>query len=273
VRLKQSSLERQFSQAGLSYQSLKVIPANERFHYRNRVQLHYRYQYLGFINAIDDQIVEVPECKLLDEGVKKAVEILYTDKPWVLEEQSKGHCEIYNYGNEVKVTWNSDYANEGFTQVNSAMNDVLKAYVKNESSKIKYSTLLDVFSGKGNLSDDLLMHDDQERFMADYSSFDQENFYQMDLYDEGAARRLKRIIKKDKIDLLLLDPPRKGLPDIQSWVALFKPKLMIYVSCNFQTMIRDLKSIERDFTVVELAMIDMFPGTHHFETVAVIKFD
>ncbi|MFM6980961.1 MAG: class I SAM-dependent RNA methyltransferase, partial [Micrococcales bacterium] len=48
-----------------------------------------------------------------------------------------------------------------------------------------------------------------------------------------------------------------------------KPKQLIYVACDPIALARDLKPlIEGGFELVEIRAFDLFPHTHHFETVA-----
>jgi tRNA/tmRNA/rRNA uracil-C5-methylase (TrmA/RlmC/RlmD family) len=72
------------------------------------------------------------------------------------------------------------------------------------------------------------------------------------------------------VDLLLLDPPRAGAEEgaIRSIITL-SPKRISYVSCDPATLARDLKYlIEGGYRLDSVAAFDMFPQTHHVETVA-----
>jgi len=67
--------------------------------------------------------------------------------------------------------------------------------------------------------------------------------------------------------LIIIDPPRSGQKDLLRWVETFLPRALLYVSCNAQTMARDLAGIiELGLHPKELWLIDLFPATHHFET-------
>lgn len=72
------------------------------------------------------------------------------------------------------------------------------------------------------------------------------------------------------VDFLLLDPPRTGAEnkDIAGILAL-RPKQISYVSCDPATLARDLKKlIAGGYSLDSVAAFDMFPQTHHVETVA-----
>jgi 23S rRNA (uracil1939-C5)-methyltransferase len=73
-----------------------------------------------------------------------------------------------------------------------------------------------------------------------------------------------------KVDFLLLDPPRTGAEnrDIAGILAL-RPRKISYVSCDPATLARDLKKlIGGGYNLESVAAFDMFPQTHHVETVA-----
>lgn len=64
---------------------------------------------------------------------------------------------------------------------------------------------------------------------------------------------------------IFVDPPRSGLDDLtRSMVVDFER--IIYISCNSETLARDLIEIEKTHKIVESALFDQFPYTHHLET-------
>ena len=70
-------------------------------------------------------------------------------------------------------------------------------------------------------------------------------------------------------DLILLDPPRTGagtrvMERIREWA----PETILYVSCDPQTLVRDLAPLSPgDYRIDLVVGLDMFPQTYHFETV------
>jgi 23S rRNA (uracil1939-C5)-methyltransferase len=73
-----------------------------------------------------------------------------------------------------------------------------------------------------------------------------------------------------QIDFLLLDPPRTGAESrVVDGILQLKPKQISYVSCDPATLARDLrKIIAGGYSLDSLNAFDMFPQTHHVETIA-----
>ncbi len=76
-----------------------------------------------------------------------------------------------------------------------------------------------------------------------------------------------------EIDLVLLDPPRAGTTrSIIETIMRIRPKQISYVSCEPSILARDLRVLcESEYDIDSLQAIDLFPQTHHVETVARLK--
>ena len=191
------------------------------------------------------------------------------------EHTGKGHVELYWKNGKTEINWDQPYAAGGFSQVNEAVNTVMCNSINQQLELAAPNTLLDLFSGQGNLSNDYQQRSDCKRLMADISPFKHSDYLQINLYDDDAIERYTRRFGKEDIDTLLIDPPRSGFPKIADWLAKLKPKHLIYVSCNPRSLAQDIKSIEArgsKFTVKHIELFDMFPGTYHFESLISIQF-
>ncbi len=75
-----------------------------------------------------------------------------------------------------------------------------------------------------------------------------------------------------KPDLVITDPPRAGMHAdvVKMFLDLQAPKI-VYVSCNPATQARDLRLLSEKYDLVKIQPVDMFPHTHHVETVALLK--
>ena len=74
-------------------------------------------------------------------------------------------------------------------------------------------------------------------------------------------------------DIVLIDPPRPGMhPKFVKDLIKMDPKKILYISCNPTTQARDIALlINKEFSLVKLGMVDMFPHTPHIETICLLE--
>jgi len=77
---------------------------------------------------------------------------------------------------------------------------------------------------------------------------------------------------KEKIDAVIMDPPRSGSDEnfINSVLKL-SPAKVIYISCNPETLARDLNMFTGKYEVKSITPFDLFPWTGHVETVVLMS--
>ena len=75
------------------------------------------------------------------------------------------------------------------------------------------------------------------------------------------------------IDVIVVDPPRKGLDKLAIDTMLkLLPKRIVYVSCDSSTLARDLKLLcEKEYELKKLTVVDQFARSYHTESVVVIE--
>ena len=86
------------------------------------------------------------------------------------------------------------------------------------------------------------------------------------LQEVRTFNRLKNVNLKDyNFDTIFMDPPRSGLDDTTR--ALAKDfEQIIYISCNPETLHRDLKELTNTHEIVRFALFDQFAYTNHIES-------
>ncbi len=275
LRYKRAALARHLAHFSIPENSIELVPAPRRLAYRNRVQLHYRHKYIGMLDTVSNQVVEIPHCQILQEELQPAFDKLYADKSWTQAHTGHGHCELYVRDGEVSEQWDADYSHGGFSQVYDEMNLELQERVQRQLEELSASNVLDLFSGQGNLSNNFSTRGGERTLVDSYwgggDTQAPENFIKLDLYAEDALKRFFRRCGKKKFDTLLVDPPRRGFPDLDSWVKKLKPQQLLYVSCNPASLARDLRSLTSTYRLEAVQLLDLFPATYHFETLVALQ--
>lgn len=78
--------------------------------------------------------------------------------------------------------------------------------------------------------------------------------------------------KHGRPDVLIVDPPRAGLhPKVVEQIKELAPDRFVYVSCNPMTQARDLALLADTYDVDVVQPVDLFPHTHHIESVARLR--
>lgn len=91
--------------------------------------------------------------------------------------------------------------------------------------------------------------------------------------DSAESAMQKWVADGVKPTVIFVDPPRKGLTD--SFIrasSSVEPEKIVYISCNVATMARDVKLYEElGYRLTKVQPTDLFPNTHHVETVALLS--
>jgi 23S rRNA (uracil1939-C5)-methyltransferase len=79
------------------------------------------------------------------------------------------------------------------------------------------------------------------------------------------------IARHGKPQVIITDPPRDGMhPDVVAKINELLPDRIVYVSCNPATQARDIALLADNYSVSKVQAVDMFPHTHHVESVALL---
>ncbi len=93
-------------------------------------------------------------------------------------------------------------------------------------------------------------------------------------YQADAGRFLVSMAESgEKADVIFMDPPRSGSDEgFMRSVLTIRPEKIVYISCNPETLARDLQFLTKtDYEVKRICPVDMFPFTSHVETVCLLS--
>lgn len=167
-----------------------------------------------------------------------------------------------------------------FQQVNLAANHFVRRWVQDFAREHKIQHAVDLYCGSGNLSL-ALARDGVQVFGVEAFGPSIEaavfNARDNDLvsahYATGDAQDIRQLFPQlPALDLLIVDPPRRGLAEAVEPLLQLAAERVIYVSCDPNTLARDLKQMLASGYVLEQVMgLDFFPQSYHVETISVLK--
>ena len=89
-------------------------------------------------------------------------------------------------------------------------------------------------------------------------------------FHQGDARKVcEGLIREGRrFDMALADPPRTGAPGLARWLKALGVRRVVYVACDPGSLARDAAGlVEAGYKPLALQVVDMFPQTHHVESV------
>jgi 23S rRNA (uracil1939-C5)-methyltransferase len=92
----------------------------------------------------------------------------------------------------------------------------------------------------------------------------------LEVLEVDTARGLDALVaRRSEFDLVVLDPPRAGAREAIRGIVAIRPSAIAYVSCDPVTLARDLKElVAAGYRLESVQCFDMFPHTHHVESLA-----
>ena len=161
-----------------------------------------------------------------------------------------------------------------FYQVNPIQVEVLYKKALNLVDFNKKPVVLDAYSGVGtigliasrNASKVISVEINKDASRNAKENAKRNNVNNIEFYCDDASDFIERY--SDPLDIVIMDPPRKGSDErFLSVLMNKKVKQIIYISCDPETLARDLKYLSKQYSVDYVQPVDMFPMTSHVETV------
>lgn len=177
-----------------------------------------------------------------------------------------------------------------FTQPNAGINQAMIEWVSHQAGHNEHD-LLELYCGNGNFTLPLARQFKQvlateiskssvnaAREGAQLNQIDNVTIVRMSAEDFSQAiqgkldsRRAKEAqLEQFDCQTVLVDPPRAGLDSLAIDLVSQYPRI-IYISCNPDTLRRDIQLLSGQFKVTAAAMFDQFPYTEHVESGVILE--
>jgi 23S rRNA (uracil-5-)-methyltransferase RumA len=164
-----------------------------------------------------------------------------------------------------------------FFQTNTEGATLLAEIVRGFVQKGKHETILDLYCGVGFFA--LQLAKEATRVLGieiDPSAIvsAQENAQRNKCANvEFRSEKAEQLSwETESPDLVIVDPPRAGLhPEVVKLLLQKLPNRIIYVSCNYRSLAKELPQFLTKYALTNIQLLDMFPHTPHVETVILLE--
>jgi 23S rRNA (uracil1939-C5)-methyltransferase len=173
-------------------------------------------------------------------------------------------------------------SSEAFFQTNTEMAEVLYGIASDYAALEGWERVYDLYCGIGSIALTLAPRAGElwgieliEQAVADAIAGARRNEVGNARFFAGDVRlALRELLERaGRPDVLVVDPPRAGLSKkVVHRIVETAPKRIVYVSCNPTTLAPNAAElVEAGWTLKKVRPVDMFPQTHHVETVALLE--
>lgn len=271
---------------------IPIHASPKKFEYRTRTRLtaDTRTQKLGFFRRNSNEVFDIDECLILSETLQKNLTDLRANLSF--EELWANLVEIEIAGGNTETSIFSDEILSETKEISFKFGEffywfnaktffqgnplLIEKLIETAIGNAKGKTALELFCGVGLFSLPL-----SKRFEKVFAVESNETSIEFAKKNSEIAR-VENIeftaqdaseffdeFTPQTVDFILVDPPRTGIERTTlDAIISFNPKQISYVSCDPATLARDLKIlIENGYEIETIEAFDLFPQTHHVETV------
>jgi 23S rRNA (uracil1939-C5)-methyltransferase len=256
---------------------LKITPSVPAFNYRTRCQIHIVDGKMGYFKKKTHELIEIKNCLMLDARLNQKLASLKFPSNF------KGKIELYIKDGKVLERLVEKKYDNLFFQVNNAVNELMKEHVVELLHPVPDDRILELYCGQGNFTYAILKNSPKTKVTGidvntplETQKLPNQNYKEKkqnpDFINDDVISAVKRLSAQNSLDSfnkLLLDPPRSGA-GIKILEKLNKANFekIIYVSCNPETLISDVKILnEFGYKWISSQLFDMFPFTKYIESV------
>jgi len=275
-----------------------MVPSPAQWQYRSRANWQFdpKTKRLGYFARGSHEVCDVEVCAVLRPELQQTLERLREQmREGTL---SKKLTDIEAVGGDEDVSLASGTAHfrskevsrrianetyyfgaEAFFQINHELLGLLLGEAVGEE---RGKLAIELYSGVGLFTLPLARRFDQVTAVeansraVDYAqrNLDAADLDNVEVANMSVAEWLKHWLGFERPEFLLLDPPRTGAESgVIEGILSVAPQKICYVSCDPATLARDLnKLLAGSYSLDSIVGFDMFPQTHHVETVARLSY-
>ncbi|MGI2335279.1 MAG: Maf family nucleotide pyrophosphatase [Dehalogenimonas sp.] len=296
--LKQELVQNAITSQGIDFSINPVVPSPEEFGYRNhaRFTVRRRLNQFGFINRVTRRFVPVSQCLIMTEGINSLMSALEgrcgetsqfsirygvnTDEYLIQPKFTNPEVTVITgqpYYHEIMAGRRFRVSSPAFFQVNLAQAEKLAEIIRDRLQLTGQETIIDAYAGVGTFAVLLAPHVKKAIAIEESGAAikdaranirDLDNVELLEARTESVLPHLGRLA-----DAVIVDPSRNGChPGALKTLNYYPSKRLIYVSCNPESLARDLVTLTHGpFDIEDITPVDLFPQTYHVETVATLK--
>lgn len=310
IKYKKEKLENVLKKFANLSKDVEVIKSDIITNYRNKINIKIKNKKIGFYKFNTNDLIEIKECLITNDNINKIIKvidkfniingeiiirnnynnellihIISKDKisiPDLSDFKIVGivHNDKLLYGEDHFMELINNYyfevSYDSFFQINRDITSKIFKFIRDNI--IKNKNVLDLYCGVGTLginvadiSNKVYGIEIVKNAILNAIKNAKINRANNTKYMLGSAHKLIDKIK-DKIDVVIVDPPRSGLSKKEIDVIIDKNiEQIIYVSCDPITLTRDLNLLGNCYKIDKILGFDMFAYTYHVECVCILK--
>ncbi len=309
LSFKKQKLEHLFKKFCTLELNIPVIASPKPLEYRNKITLHVKEGIVGLYKEETNEIVSISECKLVPYKVNEFIRIIpnFNIQNGTVVIRNNYNMELlvnFITDDNINIPNLTEFKIVGILQNGKVLKgeDFFIERLNNMYFKVSYDAffqinlgitkklfdlliglapkdknVLDLFCGTGTLGLTLapfskkvygIEINENATINATYNA--KINGLNNCYYLCGDANKLISKIN-DKIDLVIIDPPRSGMSkEGTDLLRKVKADTIIYIACDPITLARDINYLKNDYGVKTAVGLDMFGFTYHVECVSVL---
>lgn len=284
--------------------------ATEKLNYRNKCTLHYIGNDVGYYQEGTNKVIRINHCYLVHDLINRVIKdissisfkqsgeiiikannqkLLLNINGNITEDnlQKLNYVDTIIYNNKlikgdgylIEKINGKDFiiTSKAFFQVNLEGLQHILEIINRFIQKVQIQKVLDLYSGTGlwgilisdKVDNVIAVEVNKEACQNALENIKRNNIHNIKVINGKVEDYIDNF---SNIDLVIVDPPRCGLDNkTREYLKRISSKYIIYISCDIQTLKRDLQNLMEKYDLLEVNLVDMFKRTYHCEVVTILE--